>query len=109
MQHIDGGDPLAGMTRAVVTVLRALLDVQRDQDAVWERLRTEYGRAVAQLDASPSHTGERKSFEAVFDMLGIHVAQDSAAGHTHHAAGRSREPDTETVKPTDGVDDASLY
>ena len=104
----DENVSMAGTTCALVTVLRALLDAQPDQEAVWERLRTEYTRAASQYDADPSMAGERRSFEEVFDMLGLHVREDAlAAGHRQHFT----HPTTgsATANPTDGVDDASLY
>ena len=103
---------LAGTTRAIVTVLRVLMDVQPDQDDAWERLREQYRSAVAGYDADPSLAGERASFEEIFDMLGIHVTEDAIVVHasTINTLRRTvRQPDPATASPTDGVDDASLY
>jgi hypothetical protein len=101
---------LAGTTRAIVTVLRTLLDAQPDQDATWERLRAQYRQAIAGYDADPSLLGERTSFDEVFDMLGVDVHDDfRVVRSVRHASGRSPDVDTATATPTDGVDDASLY
>lgn len=110
MESIDDESvSFAGTTCALVTVLRALLDAQPDQEAVWDRLRVEYNRAATQYDANPALAGERRSFEEVFDMLGLHVREDASpsAARDLHRSGRS--PDTATANPTDGVDDASMY
>lgn len=111
MESIDDESvSIAGTTCAIATVLRALLDAQPDQEAVWERLRAEYNRAAMQYDANPALAGEHRSFEEVFDMLGLHVREDastSTAAQDIHRSGRS--PDAATANPTDGVDDASLY
>jgi hypothetical protein len=111
MESIDDESvSLAGTTCAIVTVLRALLDAQPDQDAVWDRLRAEYNRAATQYDVNPALAGERRSFEEVFDMLGLHVREDAATSSAARDIHRSgRPPDTATANPTDGVDDASMY
>lgn len=101
---------LAGTTRAIVTVLRTLLDAQPDQDGTWRRLRAQYRQAIAGYDADPSLLGERTSFDEVFDMLGVDVHDDfRVVRSVRHAGGRSADVDTATATPTDGVDDASLY
>jgi hypothetical protein len=106
----DESVSLAGTTCAIVTVLRALLDAQPDQDAVWERLRAEYGLAATNYDANPALAGEHRSFEEVFDMLGLHVRADAATSSAVRDIHRSgRPPDSATANPTDGVDDASMY
>lgn len=114
METIDDESvSLAGTTCAIVTVLRALLDGQPDQDAMRERLHAEYVKAAAQYDANPSLAGEHRSFEEVFDMLGLHLREAAtgegsvARGHGHHAGNPT--PDSATTRLTDGVDDASLY
>lgn len=98
---------LAGTTRAIVTVLRVLLDAQPDPDEAWERLRAQYREGVAGYEADPSLAGERASFEEVFDMLGIHVTEDSRAINEIRRA--NHLPDSVMANPTGGVDDASLY
>ncbi|GLQ90002.1 hypothetical protein [Dyella flagellata] len=109
----DESVSLAGTTCAIVTVLRALLDGQSNQDTVLERLRAEYAKAATQYDSDPSLAGERRSFEEVFDMLGLHVREDAlragsmAPGNVHHASDPA--PDSATTSLTDGVDDASIY
>lgn len=103
----DESVSVAGTTCAIVTVLRALLDAQPNQDAVWERLRAEYTRAAEQYDANPSLAGERRSFEELFDMLGLHVREDSSVINRIRHSGRPS--DAATANPTDGVDDASMY
>lgn len=107
MEHTKGSVLSAGTTRAVVTVLRTMLDAQPNQHTVRERLRAEYGRAMARFDTDPSIADERSSFEEVFDMLGIDATQDAPVAHDiHHAA---RPVDSVTENLTDGVDDASMY
>lgn len=103
----DESVSLAGTTCALVTVLRALLDAQPDQEVVWERLRAEYARAAEQYDANPALAGEHRSFEEVFDMLGLHVRADPVVAEEIHRHGRL--PDAVSASPGDGVDDASLY
>lgn len=103
----DESVSLAGTTCAVVTVLRALLDAQPDQEAVWERLRAEYARAAKQYDANPALAGEHRSFEEVFDMLGLHVREDPLVAEEIRRHGRL--PNTVSASPGDGVDDASIY
>jgi hypothetical protein len=88
-------------------VLRALLDAQPNQDAVWERLRSEYAKAATQYDANPSLAGEHRYFEEVFDMLGLHIREDSSVINQIRYAGRPS--DSATANPTDGVDDTSMY
>ena len=101
---------LAGTTRAIVTVLRTLLDAQPDQDATWDALRAQYPQAIAGYDADPSLLGERTSFDEVFDMLGVDVHDDfRVVRSVRHASRRLPDVDTATATPTDGVDDASLY
>ena len=110
MESIDDESvSFAGTTCALVTVLRALLDAQPDQEAVWDRLRVEYNRAATQYDANPSLAGERRSFEEVFDMLGLHVREDASPSAARDLPRSGRPPDTATANPTDGVDDASMY
>lgn len=112
MESIDDESvSFAGTTCALVTVLRALLDAQPDQEAVWDRLRVEYHRAATQYDANPVLAGERRSFEEVFDMLGLHVREDvsPSAARDLHRSGRPPDIDAATANPTDGVDDASMY
>lgn len=98
---------LAGTTRAMVTVLRVLLDVQPNRDDAWERLRAQYRAAIAGYDADPSLAGERASFEELFDMLDAHVTEDARA--TDGVRHTVRPLDRAVANPTDGVDDASLY
>ena len=106
----DESVSVAGTTCAFVTVLRALLDAQADQDAIWERLRSEYTRAAAQYDADPSMAGERRSFEEVFDMLGLHVRESTLTSRDgDHRSSGSIAPGAAQAKLGDGVDDASMY
>lgn len=103
----DESVSFAGTTCAIVTVLRALLDAQAQQDAVWDRLRVEYNRVLMQYDANPSLAGEHRSFEEVFDMLGLHARENPGVAGDIHRHGRPA--DTATANPTDGVDDTSMY
>ena len=106
----DESVSFAGTTCAIVTVLRALLDAQPDQEAVWERLRAEYSRAATQYDANPALAGEHRSLEEVFDMLDLHMREDaspSSAAHDIHRSGRPAA--SAAASPADGVDDASMY
>lgn len=106
----DESVSVAGTTCAFVTVLRALLDAQADQDAIWERLRSEYTRAASQYDADPSMAGERRSFEEVFDMLGLHVRESTLTSRDgDHRSSGSIAPGAAQAKLGDGVDDASMY
>lgn len=97
-----------GATRALVTVLRALLDAQPAPGAVRERVHAQYQQALAQIEGDPTLAGERASFERVFDLLGMH-----ATGESHHIIKELRRaghlPDVAAADTTDGVDDASMY
>lgn len=71
MAYIDEKISLEGTTRALVTVLRVMLDTLQEQAVAWERLHDAYDQAMAQFDTDPLLAEQRTAFVEVFSRLGL--------------------------------------
>lgn len=72
MEGIEAQVALSGTARALVAVLRVLLETHPDREALRERLRSRYQQEMSRFDADPSLGEEWPAFDDVFGLLNIH-------------------------------------